>query len=434
VQIETTQRTIAAFRERPHLVRLECGIQHYDWGDPLAIPGILGQPNPQHRPFAELWAGAHPDLPSIALLDGIRVPLDELMGEAGAQILGERVARRFRGELPFLLKVLAAGKPLSIQAHPDEHQARAGFERENRRGLPLDAATRSYHDPHHKPELMVALTDFYALRGFRPQAEIEEQLAAAPELAALNHYLQGHGRALAPLYRHIMYLDQVQTNALLSPLVGRLERQHREHPFPTASREYWLLRADREYSPPGHRDPGLFSLLLLNLVRLQPGQAIFLPARELHAYLHGVGVELMANSNNVLRGGLTHKHMDVEGLLATLSFRAAPAEVIDGIDSPDAPGLTTYPTPTDELALCRLRLPAGHTFENSDGQMTLALITAGRLAAHEEGRAPIELRGGDGLLAPEGTRWRLQAPENAVCWLARVPRGRIPMTQTRGPD
>jgi mannose-6-phosphate isomerase class I len=434
MQIETTQRTIAAFRERPHLVRLECGVQHYDWGDPEAIPRLLGQPNPQRRPFAELWAGAHPDLPSVALMDGIRVPLDELVGEAADQVLGARVARRFKGELPFLLKVLAARKPLSIQVHPDEHRARAGFERENQRGLPLDAATRSYHDPHHKPELLVALTDFYALRGFRPQAEIEEQLAATPELAALDRHFQSHGRALASLYRHIMYLDQAQTNALLSPLIERLERAHREHPFPIASRERWLLRADREYSAPGHRDPGLFSLLLLNLVRLRPGQAVFLPARELHAYLQGVGVELMANSNNVLRGGLTHKYVDVEELLDNLSYRTAPAEILEGTAPPDQPGLTDYPTPSDELALHRLRLPAGQTFENSDRQMTLALITAGQLAAKEGGRAPIELRGGDGLLAPQGTRWQLAASEEAVCWLARVPGGGTTMPQIRSPD
>jgi mannose-6-phosphate isomerase class I len=421
VQIETTERSLEDYRRQPCLVRLECGVQHYDWGDRHTIPAILGRANPTGRPYAELWVGAHPDLPAVAVVAGVRVPLDELIESAPERILGTPMARRFGGELPFLLKVLAAGRPLSIQAHPTAAQARAGFARENRAGLPLDAATRSYHDPRHKPELLVAASELCALRGFRPLAEIERLLAGTPELAPLNAFFTANGGDLATLYAHVLHLDQASLNALLSPLVERLDRENGRRPFPPTCIEHWLLRADREYSAPGHRDPGLLSMLLLNLVRLRPGQAMFLPAGELHAYLEGVGIELMANSNNVLRGGLTHKYVAVDELLRTLSFCAGPAAPIEGVASRGEPGRTDYPTPAGELALCRLELPPGGAVARNEGEMTLGLVTAGRIQAQEEGRPPIELAGGDGLLAPAGVRWRLQAPEDAVCWLARVP-------------
>jgi mannose-6-phosphate isomerase class I len=421
VQIETTGRTIERFRRQPHLIRLECGIQHYDWGDPDAIPHLLGTANPERRPFAELWAGAHPDLPSTAVIDGIRIPLDELISETRDQILGRRIDERFGGELPFLLKVLAAGKPLSIQAHPDDAQARAGYDRENRAGLPLNAATRSYHDPHHKPELLVALTDFYVLRGFRPLDELAQVLSETPELAPLDRVFRNGDGELSALYGHVMHLNQGEANTLLSPLLERLEIEDRERAFPSTSRWHWLLRADREYSAPGHRDLGLFSVLLLNLVRLRPGQAMFLPAGELHAYLRGVGIELMANSNNVLRGGLTHKYVDVEELLRTLSFRAAPADLIEGRPSPDEPGLTGYPTPAGEFALCRLELSDGGGFERVDGEMALVLVSAGDLSAEQDNDRVLQLLPGQAFLAPAGVRWRLRSVNGGICWIARVP-------------
>jgi mannose-6-phosphate isomerase class I len=339
----TESQAIGRFRDQPRLLRLRCGIQHYAWGDPDAIPRILTRPNPEQRPFAELWAGAHPDLPATALVEGTPVPLDRLVSEATEQALGRDTATRFDGELPFLLKILAAAKPLSIQAHPDQRQALAGFERENREHVPLNAAERSYHDPHHKPELLVALTDFYSLRGFKPLDDIARTLVEIPELAPLARVFRAQGEALAPLYASIMHLGQSQVNALLSPLLERLEKEDRKRRFTPEHPYYWLLRADREYSRPGHRDHGLFSLLLLNLVHLRPGQAIYLPAGELHAYLRGVGIELMANSNNVLRGGLTHKFVDVDELLQTLSFRAAPADIIEGIGN-----LNTVSAPAPE--------------------------------------------------------------------------------------
>ena len=423
-------REIAAFCSHPYPIRLTCGVQHYDWGDAEAIPEILEQANPRHQPFAELWAGAHPDLPATAVLGQARVALDVLIAQAPEAVLGPRLAQRFDNKFPFLLKIIAARRPLSIQAHPDDVQARAGFERENRAGLPLEASRRNYRDPRPKPELLVALTDFYSLRGFRPLEEIARLLAETPELAPLQAAFQAHGGRLAPFYAHLLHLSPDQTDALLSPLLERLRREPRKSTRTPAQRVYWLLRADREYSTPEHRDPGLFSILLLNLVALRPRQGLFLPAGALHAYLQGVGIELMGNSNNVLRGGLTHKFVDVDELLRTLSFRAAPVTGLEGVPQPNAPGLLRYPTSASEFSLTRLESPAGRTTSWEDGELRLLLVTSGALEAGSPERTPLTLRGGGALLAPAGVRWTLRAVRDSVCWIARVP----PEAPDREPD
>lgn len=424
MRLETEARAIEAFHRHPRVLRLECAVQHYDWGDPEAIPAILGQPNPQRRPFAELWAGAHPDLPSQAIIDGVRVPLDLLVRDAAREILGPALSNRFHGELPFLLKVLAASKPLSIQAHPNHTQALLGFERENLEGLPLDAAVRNYRDPHHKPEFLVAVTDFYALRGFRPAADIDQALAETPELAPLAGHRVLNTGDLATLFGQVMRLDQPSVNALLAPLIDRLEREDGQSPFVPDERAYWILRAHRQFSTPGRADRGLLSMLLLNLVRLHPGQAVYLPAGELHAYLQGVGIEIMANSNNVLRGGLTTKHVDPEELLQILTFHPGPAEVLEPITRSEEPWLAEYSTPAAEFALSRLKLDAGQSYSVQGGDMQLALITDGAVGVAAKGAEGLAARRGAALLVPAGLACRISSTSGAELWLARVPSGR----------
>jgi mannose-6-phosphate isomerase class I len=428
MRLETEARAIESFCRRPRVLRLECGVQHYDWGDPDAIPAILGRPNPEGRPFAELWAGAHPDLPSLGIVDGVRVPLDLLMRDAAREILGPSIAPRFHGELPFLMKILAAGSPLSIQAHPNRAQALLGFERENLEGLPREAATRNYRDKRHKPELLVALGDFYALCGFRPPAEIAQTLAETPELAPLTGCTVQNADDLAALYRHIMHLDQPGVSALLDPLVERLEHEARRRPFTQEDRNYWLLHAHRAFSTPGRAERGLLSMLLLNLVHLRAGQAIFLSAGELHAYLRGTGIEIMANSNNVLRGGLTTKHVDPEELLKVLSFRGAPVEVLEAEAKPEEPRLIQYRTPAAEFALSRLALEPGDRYVFARGEMRFALIADGALDVAADDRTHLHLKRGEALLVPAGLGCRAAATEGAELWLVRVP---DPVSRTR---
>ena len=348
----SVRRAAARMQRGPRPLRLDGQVQHYSWGDARFIPALIDRTNRSQRPFAELWIGAHPDLPALARIDGESVPLNRLIDVAPRALLGEDIAARFDNSLPFLFKVLAARQPLSIQVHPNLAQAQEGFEREDHDGVPIASAKRNYRDRNHKPELLVALSDFYALRGFRPVAEVSALLASMPEPRGLRATLANAG--LAGLYRQLMRLPQQAVNVLLDPLVHRLHDAHRARAFARDDPRFWLLRADRLFSVPGHRDRGLFSMLLLNLIHLHPGQGIFLPAGELHSYLQGIGLELMANSNNVLRGGLTRKHIDVDELLRVVRFDAAPAAVIEPetID----PMRQRYRVPALEFELERITL------------------------------------------------------------------------------
>lgn len=421
MQLETEARAIESFHRRPRVLRLECSVQYYDWGDPECIPAILGRPNPEGRRFAELWAGAHPDLPSQAIVDGVRVPLDLLLRDAARETFGPALSSRFHGELPFLMKVLAAAKPLSIQAHPNRAQALLGFERENLRGLPRDAATRNYRDQHHKPELLVALSDFFALRGFRPLAEIEQALTTTTELAPLASYHVRDDKELESLFGYIMRLDQPAVSALLAPLIERIEKDEQRESLSPEDRDYWILHAHREYSTRGRADRGLLSVFLLNLIHLRPGQAIFLPDGEPHAYLQGTGIEIMANSNNVLRGGLTNKHVDLEELLHILRFHGRKAEVLEAESMPAEPRLARYRTPAEEFALSRLTLDPEHPYAFERGEMKLALITRGAVDVAEGDEPRLQARSGEALLVPAGLGCRIFAQQNAQLWLAGVP-------------
>lgn len=306
------------------MLRLINKIQNYAWGSLDALPSLLGQP-PDGQPQAELWLGAHESAPSLA---GGK-PLDAVISAAPERLLGAQVAARFGGRLPFLLKVLAAAQPLSLQAHPSQAQAREGFAKENASAIPLRAPHRNYKDPHHKPELICALTEFHALCGFR---KVEDSVRLLRGLGVDTTKLEREG--LRAFFTHVM-----KTRVSLTK-VRRVEGFERE----CALAEQLLA------AYPG--DPGLIGALLLNYVVLQPGEALFLTAGNLHAYVRGTGIELMASSDNVLRGGLTPKHVDVPELLRVLDFTDGPVRV----------WRDDYAAPVDDFRLSRLQV---------DGEVTL---------------------------------------------------------------
>lgn len=332
---------------------LENRIKRYAWGSPTAISDLLGKP-PPGDPEAELWIGAHPTGPSLARTAGGehpegKHPLDQLIARHPEEILGRETAARFGPALPFLFKVLAAAEPLSIQAHPPLAQAREGFARENEAGIPVDAPHRSYRDANHKPELIVALTEFWALKGFRPVVELVQlldgfgSLLIEGELDALRRL--GTDEALKRLFEAVFTLDR-QSQAALAGAVAA----HAGQAAGKGRIWEWIGRLDSLH--PG--DVGLVAALLLNLVRLAPGEGLYLAPGEPHAYLGGTGIEVMANSDNVLRGGLTAKHADVQGMMAALTFAGGPAAVIAPRDN--APGEKIYPTPAEEFALSEIRV------------------------------------------------------------------------------
>ncbi len=352
---------------------LENPIREYDWGSRSAIAELLGRPSPSAAPQAELWMGAHPSAPSTIELAGVRRSLHADIAEHPREWLGARVQADFAGRLPFLLKVLAADRPLSIQAHPDAAQAREGFARENAAGVVLDAAERCYRDASHKPELLCALTPFWALRGFRAPREIlalSEQLAV-PELAAAAACLRAPGEGEV-LDRWLRGLFSLTAEARVR-LVRAVARAAVEHADADVAFE-WISRLQQL----NRDDVGVLAPLFLHTLRLEPGEAMFLPARELHAYLQGVGIELMASSDNVLRGGLTTKPVAVDELLRVLCFE--PAQPTRLTAQRDASGWERYATPAREFELARATLRGGPALvSESERSIEILLCTEGAI-------------------------------------------------------
>ncbi|MFI2609430.1 mannose-6-phosphate isomerase, class I [Kitasatospora sp. NPDC018619] len=368
----------------PPFALLRNPVRRYAWGSPTAIPALTGTA-PDGTPQAELWLGAHPSAPSLLLGDDGPRPLDELIAADPQGLLGADTVRRFGPELPFLFKVLAADRALSLQVHPTRAQAEAGYAAEQARGVPPDAPERVFKDRGHKPELLCALGDFEALCGFRPTAGSARLLDA---LGVLPHWgtalRTGPAESVLPgLLRAGLAADGSELAAVTAAL-----RRTAAGGGPYAASCAAYARLADEY--PGDR--GLLPALLLHHVRLTAGQALYLDAGVPHAYLRGVGVELMANSDNVLRCGLTPKHVDVDGLLAVTSFR--PGE--PGVLAPRPAGggaEEEYPSPAEEFRLSRLRPGAADLRVDLPGPQILLCVA---------GRARLRAADGSALALPAG--------------------------------
>lgn len=353
---------------------LKNSIQEYAWGSRTAIPGLLGQSVPADKPQAELWMGAHPKGPSQVLSDGLWRSLPEVIQKSPEETLGKEVAARFSNQLPFLFKVLAAAKPLSIQAHPNKEQAGQGFARENELGIPLDEPHRNYRDDNHKPEIICALTPFWALNSFRRIGETLRLLeeARVPGLAEIVSSLRSHpNRAgLKKFFNYLMTMDSGKQRKIVEQAVNSAEKRTNEEPVWT-----WMIKLNEEY--PG--DMGVLSPIFLNLVRLEPQQAMYLPAGELHGYLEGVGIELMANSDNVLRGGLTPKHIDVQELLAVLNFTDGDLNILGPENL--AFGEAIYSTEAEEFVLSVMRINKESPFSSArDRSVEMMICTEGNVS------------------------------------------------------
>jgi mannose-6-phosphate isomerase class I len=333
--------------------------------------------------------------------------------------LGRETLERFAG-LPYLLKVLAAAKPLSIQVHPNPAQARAGYQREQRASIPLGAPERCYRDPNHKSELLVALSPFDALCGFRPHEEIIQALDEHPELRELLPREEPTPSGLARLLEHYFALPSNRVEPALRRLIERLEAMASTDP---ESPEYWALRAHHELSPDCTPDRGLLFVFIMALVHLDPGQGMFLPAGCPHAYLHGAGVELMTNSDNVLRAGLTTKYIDPQELLRIVRFDAGPPTVLEAIaDEEGTEGL--YPTPAAELSLSRLQLAAGQPVDRTArGPETILILPSAEEIETEIGWDEGARReaGARAYLVPDGMSYRITANGPVTAFRATLP-------------
>jgi len=352
------------------IYRLENVIQPYAWGSRTAIAALTGQSVPSEHPQAELWMGTHPKGPSTVVDHGQRLPLQRLIQRHPVEILGKVVAEKFGNALPYLFKVLAAAEPLSIQAHPSQSQALEGFERENRLGIPLDAPDRNYRDGHHKPEIICALRPFWGLNGFRAPEEVHRLMApVCPKILenALQGVLKSGNPGLRDLFETMINLSADKKISACLEITEKAENLKGVLPV-----YEWMTNLSQAY--PG--DLGILSPALLNLVRLEPGQAMYLPAGQLHAYLDGVGIELMANSDNVLRGGLTPKHVDVDELLRVVRFEATQVDIIE--PTPLRPGEAVYPCPAEEFTLgCIQSVPDRPYVSPGERSVELLLCTNG---------------------------------------------------------
>nr|EFO3283539.1 mannose-6-phosphate isomerase [Escherichia coli] len=315
-------------------------VQNYAWGSKTALTELYGMENSSSQPMAELWMGAHPKSSSrVQNAAGDIVSLRDVIESDKSTLLGEAVAKRF-GELPFLFKVLCAAQPLSIQVHPNKHNSEIGFAKENAAGIPMDAAERNYKDPNHKPELVFALTPFLAMNAFREFSEIVSLLQpVAGAHPAIAHFLQQpDAERLSDLFASLLNMQGEEKSRALAILKSALDSQQDE-PWQT-------IRLISEFYP---EDSGLFSPLLLNVVKLNPGEAMFLFAETPHAYLQGVALEVMANSDNVLRAGLTPKYIDIPELVANVKFEAKPANQL--LTQPVKQGAELdFPIPVDDFA------------------------------------------------------------------------------------
>jgi mannose-6-phosphate isomerase len=358
---------------------LQSPIRGYAWGSRTAIARLQGRPSPTPQPEAELWMGAHPGSPSRLAVSG--VPLTDAIEADPVRLLGAASVERFGPRLPFLLKVLAAAAPLSLQAHPDLEQARAGYAAEEAGGAHLN-----YNDAWHKPEMLVAVDEFDALCGFRDPAVTASSLdeLGVEGLKATVEALRQDDVASA-LRDAVHGLLTIEDPAALVRDVA-------------AAAGPGSLAAQLAEAYPG--DVGVIVAMLLNRVSLTAGQAVWMPAGNLHAYLRGLGVEIMAASDNVLRGGLTPKHVDVPELLKVLRF-----EVLDDPvrqPEPVAPGIVTWPVPIDDFALHRAEVGAGVAAVALPGDgPRIVLCLRGRVRV-DDGVSAVELRAGEAAFCPAG--------------------------------
>jgi mannose-6-phosphate isomerase len=371
--------------------QLQNTVRHYPWGSRTVIPELLGEPSPADEPYAELWMGAHPDAPSV-LSSG--TPLDKAIEEQPAALLGAEVHERFGPRLPFLLKVLAADQPLSLQAHPTNEQARAGFAAEEAAGVPRDDPTRTFKDPFHKPELLLALTPVEALCGFRPVEESLHCLAKLqvpelkPTIAALA---RGGLRAAIPQLIALSPEVRAVLVGAVAEAAGRFVAAH-DPEFINTYR--WAASLAETY--PG--DPGVVISLMCNHLTLDPGEAVFLPAGNLHAYLSGAGVEVMAGSDNVLRGGLTAKHVDLAALIEVLDFTDGRVPVIHPVLGP---GGLRYPVPVEDFDLTRCQLDAQSGSLTTRGPQVLLCTDGTAVLTSADGEVTLEK--GSSAFVPAGT-------------------------------
>lgn len=387
------------------MLRLQGAVQHYAWGTADAIPQFLGQPI-DGTPFAEYWLGTHPVAPAKA--DGL--PLDQLVN-GRPEILGDASRSKFGDQLPYLVKVLSARHALSLQAHPSREQAEEGFAREEADGVALDSPERTYRDNWPKPEILIAVDEFHTLSGFRDPrqtAALFAGLGVAEELSSVIGPLTERRGAAALEEVFLDVLSLTGERARLSELVCAAAMQHQKDVGELGDFARTVIELDEVFPA----DPGILAALLMNRLALAPGEAVFVPAGHMHAHLRGTGVEVMANSDNVIRGGLTPKHVDVGELIKVVDFTPSEPQITRA--TPVGAGVDHYPTDCPEFDVWRVNTGPGEAPVQlpGAGSARVLLVVSGELSLSGDqsslelprgGAAFLEATESDALVSGDGT-------------------------------
>lgn len=354
------------------IFKLKGKIQNYAWGGFDYIPSLLGFKNINHQPCAEYWLGAHPSASSDLLIENELVSLNKIINEYPAETITNKVFQQF-GELPYLLKILDVKDMLSIQVHPSKAEAIKGFEAEEFAGISIKAPHRNYKDKNHKPEVMIALSQFWLLHGFRQEAELERILEDVQEFNILLPLFKREG--LKGLYQFVMEMKQEDIDALLFNLVKRELRRKENNELSKEHPGWWVCKLFEGSQEIKNIDRGIFSIYFFNIVKVEKDNAIFQGAGIPHAYLEGQNVELMANSDNVLRGGLTPKHIDVPELMKHTSFVSVAPNVMQGnnIDAIEK----NYPCPVADFGINKIELSGDEKYGSIANSLEILIVIEG---------------------------------------------------------
>lgn len=397
------------------LFLLEGKLQNYAWGGTEFIPKLLNR-EVGNVPVAEYWLGAHENHPSTLFLDGSHKSLISFLNEEPSIKLGSKVVEKF-GRLPFLFKVLDVNDMLSIQVHPTKAAAEKGFLRENELGIPITAAHRNYKDDNHKPEIMVALSEFWLLHGFLPEHELLQCLKKTSEFESLLEVFKHE--SYYGLYKKVMEQSDEETTRILQPLINRIQPLYKQGLLEKSSPDYWAAKACSESRTNAILDKGIFSIYFFNLVKVNKGEAVFQDAGVPHAYLEGQNMELMANSDNVLRGGLTPKHIDVPELLKHVEFKETIPKIIYGKIKKD--GLEkVYPSSAPDFELSQIQLNENDTYQHKSSTVEVIFVLDGDIEIIDDD-LKLNLIKGQSLLILVNANYKITTSSSAILYKATTP-------------
>ncbi|GJH42789.1 mannose-6-phosphate isomerase, class I [Pasteurella canis] len=391
-------------------------IQHYAWGGKEYIPQLLNITAKKEQHYAEWWLGAHVSAPSMISVSSRLQPLTEFLAQKPTA-LGQRSRNKFGMDLPYLLKILDVAKPLSIQLHPTKQQAEQGFIQENVKGINLADPKRTYKDNNHKPEMMIALSDFWLLHGFKSKTQILETLKARPSLNELVAKLELQD--LHRFYADIMQADQVQLARWLLPIVEENRAKYQANQLELSNPDYWLLYTmDAMEISAEKLDAGLVCFYLFNIVHLREGEGIFQDAGIPHAYLRGQNIELMACSDNVIRGGLTPKHVDIPALLSVIDCREVEPNIIP--IAPEEARIFTYATPAQDFALTNVRYKQGEVHQCQSNSGEILLVMQGSLKILQNSTA-LYVKKGESVFIESDEEYQIEGIDTGYCVIAHLP-------------